>query len=74
MSILREKGGWMKRYLVTRTVKLSHIVEATSKAEALAMAGDLGEHTSDLHTTETVKILHGSVPKNLPGARTKQRE
>ena len=64
----------MKRYLVTRTIKLVHIVEANSKAEALLIAGDLGEHTSDASATETAKILHGNEPKNLPGKQVMSLE
>ena len=43
--------------MVTRTIKLSHVVHAKSKAEALLIAGDLGEHTSDTFVTESVKRI-----------------
>ena len=58
----------MKKYLVTRTIKLTHTVEANSKAEALLIAADLGEHTSDASVTETVKLLHNTEPRIWTGS------
>lgn len=43
------------KYTVTKIIRLTWEVEASNKAEALAMVNDLGEHTGQLETKELVK-------------------
>ena len=44
----------LKTYGVTKTIKLYWIVKARSKAEAVAIVDDLGEHTAK--SAMTVKV------------------
>ena len=56
----------MKRYLVERTIKMSKVVEARNKAEAIDWFDEV--NVDFKVTRETAKLLHGGEPKNLPGS------
>lgn len=45
----------MAKWLVPQTIKLTHIVEASSRQEAIEIAQDLGEHTADMSSSTTAR-------------------